>query len=170
MKTRLRLIAAISVLCLAAMTGTALAAHESNNRFDFQPRAAAPDGDGRGVSNYLAGASTEDNELWNSNVRVSGLAPNTLYTFWAENGNDTREPETAPMGDKAVCSFTTDDRGRGGCQRTKHNEPALAIARIRVGDMNTFGPVALEARRTPMDADRKVDDGEIESVGGNRDK
>lgn len=165
MKTRLRLIGIISVLCLAATTGTALAAHESNNRFDFRSTALAPDGDGKGVSNYIAGASTEDNELWNSTVRVSGLAPNTRYTFWAENGNDVRDAQ-----DFAVCSFTTDPRGRGGCQRQRHNEPALAIARIRVGDMETFGPVALEARRMPMDADNKVDDGEIESSGGQRNR
>jgi len=167
---RLSLIASLCVIASGVFATSALAAHESNNRFDFRPTALAPDADGRGLSNYLAGASTEDNELWNSNVRVSGLAPNTLYTFWAENNNDTREPETAPMGDKAVCSFVTDKAGRGGCQRQKHNEPALAIARIRLGGMETFGAAVLEARRLPADADRKVDDGEIESSGGQRDR
>ena len=167
---RLPLITSLCLIASGAFASTALAAHESNNRFNFKPTAAAPGADGRGVSNYLAGASTEDNELWNSHVRVTGLAPGTRYTFWAENNNDTREPETAPMGDKAVCSFVTDKAGRGGCQRQKHNEPALAIARIRLGGMETFGAAVLEARRLPADADRKVDDGEIESSGGQRDR
>jgi len=74
------------------------------------------------------------------------------------------------MGDKAVCSFVTDDTGRGSCRNQKHNEPALAIARIRLGDMDVFGTPVLEARRLPADADRKVEDGEIESGGGNRDR
>ena len=86
-----------------------LAAHESNSRFNFKPTDAAAGADGRGVSNYLAGASTEDNELWNSHVQVTGL-------------------------------------------------------------MDVFGTPVLEARRLPVDADRKVEDGEIESGGGNRDR
>lgn len=159
------IIAGVVAAGVATAAPAALAAHESNNRFDFKATAAAPGADGRGVSNYVAGASSPDDELWNSHVRVSGLAPNTRYTFWAENGNTVREPA-----DTAVCSFVTDAAGRGGCQRTKHNEPALAIARIRLGDEQTFGTVVLEARRMPADADNKVDDGEIESSGGNRDK
>ncbi|HEV2769848.1 MAG TPA: hypothetical protein VGV40_06650 [Solirubrobacteraceae bacterium] len=159
------LVAAVSTAALA-VPAVALAAHESNNRFDLAPTGSAPsEADGRGVSNYVAGASSEQNELWNSHVRVSGLAPNTRYTLWAENANDARDPQ-----DLAICSFTTDERGRGGCNRTKHNEPALAIARVRLGDESTFGAAVLEARRAPADADRKVDDGEIESVGGNRDR
>jgi len=167
---RLPLITSLCLIASGAFATTALAAHESNNRFNFKPSAAAPGADGRGVSNYLAGASTKDNELWNSHVRVTGLAPGTRYTFWAENNNDTFQPATVPMGDKAVCSFVTDDAGRGSCRRQKHNEPALAIARIRLGDMDVFGTPVLEARRLPVDADRKVEDGEIESGGGNRDR
>lgn len=167
---RLPLLASLCVIASGVFAASALGAHESNNRFDFKPTAAGAGSDGRGVSNYIAGASTDDNELWNSNVRVSGLKPSTLYTFWAENNNDTREPETAPMGDKAVCSFVTDKAGRGGCRRQRHNEPALAIARIRRGDGQSFGPAVLEARRMPSDADKKVDDGEIESTGGTRNR
>ncbi|MEJ7893742.1 MAG: hypothetical protein WKF94_14005 [Solirubrobacteraceae bacterium] len=163
---RLAVLSSSCVIASAAFAAAALGAHESNNRFDFKPTAAASGADGSGVSNYIAGASTPDNELWNSSVRTSGLAPNTLYTFWAENNNDTFEPTI----DKAVCSFTTDAGGRGGCQRQQHNEPALAIARIRLGGMETFGAAVLEARRMPADADNKVDDGDIESSGGQRDK
>ena len=145
---RLPLITSLCLIASGAFASTALAAHESNNHFNFKPTAAAPGADGRGVSNYLAGASTKDNELWNSHVRVTGLAPGTRYTFWAENNNDTFQG-TVPMGDKAVCSFVTDDAGRGSCRRQKHNEPALAIARIRLGDMDVFGTPVLEARRLP---------------------
>lgn len=159
------LAATLAMASLLATAGVAFAAHESSNRFDFKPVAAAPTADGGGISNYIAGASTPENELWNSSVRSNGLTPSTTYTFWAENNNDTFEPAV----DTAVCSFTTDANGNGGCVRTKHNEPALAIARIRLGDATTFGTTALEARRIPMDADNKVDDGEIESSGGNRD-
>ncbi len=60
--------------------------------------------------------------------------------------------------------------GSGNCVRTQHDEPALAIARIRPGEESVFGVPVLEARGIPMDADRKVDDGEIESFGANRDK
>jgi hypothetical protein len=159
------IIVGLAAAGIAVAAPAALAAHESNNRFDFKPTATASGADGRGVSNYIAGASTEDDELWNSNVRVSGLAPATRYTFWAENANDTRDAM-----DTAVCSFVTDANGRGGCRRTKHNEPALAIARIRLGDETAFGSAVLEARRMPLDADGKVDDGEIESSGANRNK
>jgi len=165
MKARL-LAVSVAMAALLAFAGVAFAAHESSNRFDLSPTAAAPGADGNGVSNYLAGASTPDNELWNSTVRVAGLAPNTTYTFWAENNNDTFEPTM----DFPVCSFTTDANGNGNCVRTRHNEPALAIARIRLGEESVFGVPVLEARRIPMDADRKVDDGEIESSGANRDK
>lgn len=163
---RFKLLAStLAMASLLATAGVAFAAHESRNRVDFKPVAAAPTADGGGVSNYIAGASTPENELWNTTVRASGLMPSTTYTFWANN-NDIFEPAV----DTAVCSFTTDANGNGGCVRTKHNEPALAIARIRLGDAATFGPTALEARRIPMDADNKVDDGEIESSGGNRDR
>lgn len=162
---RLSLIASSCLAASGMFAASASAAHESNNRFDFAPTAAAPGADGRGVSNYIAGASSEEAEVWNSNVRVTGLAANTRYTFWAENNNDVRDAQ-----DKAVCSFVTNAAGRGRCAEQKHSEPALAIARIRLGGEETFGTTVLEARRAPSDADRKVDDGEIESVGGNRSK
>jgi hypothetical protein len=65
---RLPLITSLCLIASGAFASTALAAHESNNCFDFKPTAAAPGADGRGVSNYLAGAFTDDNELWNSHV------------------------------------------------------------------------------------------------------
>ena len=154
----------------------AFAAHESNNLFDLKPvGTVAPQGDGRGVSTYLAGASSEDNELWNSRVRVTGL-PAGVYTLWAENNNDTFEPTTpatlaaGQMTDFAICTFTVKAKGTGTCKARKHNEPALARVRVRQGTADTFGAAVLEALRTPADADRKVDDGEIESRGGNRAK
>jgi hypothetical protein len=52
---RLPLITSLCLIASGAFASTALAAHESNNRFDFKPTAAAPGADGRGVRNYLAG-------------------------------------------------------------------------------------------------------------------
>ena len=139
-----------------------LAAHTSNNRFDLRDLTGAG-ADGKGVSNYIAGQDrSQGEEVWNSHVRVSGLAPGT-YTLWAENANDTFEPAV----DTAICSFTVTENGNGGCHNNHHAEPALAFARIRTGDGTSAAPVfgakVLEASGAAgNDPDNKVQDGQIE--------
>lgn len=148
----------IMVVAGVAGSGVAMAAHESTNLFDLAVVTAPAGADGSGFSNYISGRSSE-NEVWNSRVRVTGLLPNTLYTFYAEGGGTQT----------AICSFTTDADGDGSCRRNFHPEPGLAFARIRLGENNPTGAIALQASRNPADADHQVEDGEIESFGGNRD-
>ena len=148
--------AAVLALLLTA-TGGALAGHESNNRFDLAPTADGPAGaDGDGVSNYVKGKSKRGQEVWNSAVDVTGLAPNTAYSFWAENANGVIDGQ-----DTLVCAFTTDAVGAGDCSATFHPEPAFARATIRVGEP---GAVVLLASGS-TDEDNMVDDGEIERRG-----
>lgn len=146
-------------LASAAIALPALAAHESNNRFDLAPTPAAPAADGAGFSNWIKGQEqAQGNDVWHSRVTVTGLQAGTDYTFYAENA-----PATVQT---AVCVLTTSPQGDGTCDARFHTEPALAAARIRLGDTNPAGTIVLVATGTEVGSpDNKVEDGEIERYG-----
>jgi hypothetical protein len=153
-----------AAIVLAGLVVTAIAlpvraAHESNNRFDLAPTAAAPGADGAGFSNWIKGQDqAKGQDVWHSRVTVSGLQAGTDYTFYAENA-----PATVQT---AVCTLTTSSRGTGSCDARFHEEPALAAARIRLGNANPAGVIVLAATGTEVgSADNKVEDGEIERYG-----
>lgn len=141
---------AVTAGLLFGAVGTAQAAHEANNKFDLAATAAAPGADGGGRVNYVAG-----NEGWRNAVQVTGLTPNTSYT-WVGIGMGTTMTN--------ICTFTTDASGAGSC--TSRVDPTLGRTEIRE---SATGTVVLRAAGS-TDADNTVEDGEIERRGSNRDK
>jgi hypothetical protein len=91
---------AIAAVALLGIASPASAAHFGNNKAELT--GTAPDSaiTGTATVNYSEGRGT-----FNGTTRVSGLEPNTEYTFRV-NG--------APDGQK-ICTFTTDANGAGGC-------------------------------------------------------
>lgn len=129
---RLLSVSVLSALVLAVFAGSALAAHDSNNKFDLAPGPAGPSGaDGSGFSNYNSEADT-----WDSRVDVSGLDPG-LYTFYAEGPDPDNEDVTS----KTPISVLEVMEG-GGAQfvtASNHAEPALATVNIRAGNGDPTG-------------------------------
>ena len=137
-----KLIALLGLVALLAVPATALAAHESNNKLVFAPVAGslAPDGAGNGVINYIKGISEEEPDTaWSSAFRFSGLAPDTAYTVVV------RGRFAAPTVFSAICEFTTNANGIGGCQSRFTGLQRLAIAQLRLGGVG--GTSVLQATR-----------------------
>ena len=150
MARRITLLMVSAVAALALVAGPASAAHEANNRFDMAATTAElPTADATGLSNYSAG-----NDGWNNQVRASGLAPSTTYT-WVGIAMGTASE---------ICSFTTDEAGTGSCRSDVNSR--LGATEIRLGDV--AGPTVLRATAS-TDDDNTVDDGEIERRGTQRD-
>jgi len=142
---------AIAVLAVAA---PAFAVHEANNQFDLAVVAGTGQAgsDGSGYSNFIKGGATGngDGDVWQNYVQVTGLKPNTTYTWVGiAMGNASQ-----------VCSFTTDASGSGSCSSTVNSR--LGSTEIREGGVAGV-PVLRAVGST--DDDGKVEDGEIERRG-----
>lgn len=128
----------------------ALALHESNNALTFAPVAGSPspDASGRGVINYVKGASTDEPDtVWTSSLHFVGLAPDATYSV------------TLFSRDGAICTFTSDANGRGSCENTFVSLPRLGIAQLLLG--GDAGTPVLQATRQS----RASGPGEIVSRG-----
>ncbi len=137
-----KLIALLGLAALLALPATAFAAHESNNKLVFAPVAgsSAPEGAGSGVINYIKGISEEEPDTaWSSAFRFSGLAPDTAYTVVV------RGQFADPTVFSAICEFTTNTNGIGGCQSKFTGLQRLAIAQLRLGGVG--GTPVLQATR-----------------------
>jgi hypothetical protein len=137
-----KLIALLGLVALLALPATAFAAHESNNSLVFDPVAGspAPDSAGAGVINYIKGISEEEPDTaWSSAFRFSGLAPDTTYTVVV------RGRFADPTVFSAICEFPTNAAGVGACQSQFTGLERLAIAQLRLGDVN--GMPVLQATR-----------------------
>lgn len=137
-----KLIALLGLVALLAVPATALAAHESNNKLVFAPVAGslAPDGAGSGVINYIKGISEEEPDTaWSSTFRFSGLTPDTAYAVVV------RGRFADPSVFSAICEFTTNGSGSGGCQSQFTGLQRLAIAQLRLGGVG--GTPVLQATR-----------------------
>ena len=137
-----KFIALLGLVALLAVPATALAAHESNNKLVFAPVAGSPalDGAGSGVINYIKGISEkEPDTAWSSAFRFSGLAPDTAYTVVV------RGRFADPAVFSAICEFTTNASGIGGCESQFTGLLRLAIAQLRLGGAN--GAPVLQATR-----------------------
>lgn len=141
-------VATIAAMLLTGLAAAAFGAHESENRIDLKPTSGNTNGGGYStfVPKYKA---------WNSAIRVRGLTPKTLYTFYAEGTVDNLPSQTP------ICVFRTGRLGGGYCAAIRHAEPALAVATIRLGNGNPLGEVVLEARGS-TDKDCRLENGEIE--------
>lgn len=151
---RLLVVVGTMAFVVAAFSGTALAAHDSNNEFDLAPGPAGPTGaDGSGYSNYNPDADT-----WDSRVDVSGLEPG-LYTFYAEGP----DPDDESITSKTPISVLEVMQG-GQAQfvtASNHAEPALATVNVRAGNGVPNGEVVLTATASEDD-NMSVEDGELE--------
>ena len=131
------------------LSGSALAVHEANNRFNMRSvTAELPTADATGISSFAAGSNS-----WTNEVSTTGLAPETSYT-WVGIAQGTAS---------TICSFTTDTSGSGSC--TSDVNSRLGATEIRTGDQN--GTPVLRADAS-TDDDNKVEDGEIERRGTKR--
>jgi hypothetical protein len=84
------------------------------NRLLFEPVGilSPPDSIGRGVIDYQGG--DDPNSQWRATVRFSGLRANAGFVVmlkgrYGDNGSDDARALTP------LCSFQTNDAGRGGC-------------------------------------------------------
>lgn len=158
---RLLVVVGTMAFMVAAFSGTALAAHDSNNKFDLAPGPAGPAGaDGSGFSNYNSNADT-----WDSRVDVSGLEPG-LYTFYAEGPDPDDETVTSKTG---IGVLEVMDGGQSQfVTSSNHAEPALATVNIRAGNGVPNGDIVLTATASEDD-NMTVEDGELERypVGSN---
>lgn len=139
---------------------TALAAHESNNRLTYTPVAgsASPDASGRGVINFVKGASGEEPDTkWTSSFRFSGLLGDTTYTVIVK-GRFAVATESS-----AICSFTTTTSGNGGCTARFTGLRRLAVSQLVTGDSAAGVPVLQATRQAVL-----AGPGSITSRGGCR--
>jgi len=149
---------ALYVLFVAAFLGglaalPALASHEGNNKLTFAPVAGSlsPDASGAGVVNYVKGQSTEEPDTaWTSSFHFAGLAPETTYTVVL----------FAFGVPKAVCAFTSNENGHGGCTSTFTSLDRFGSAQLRLGG-GSGTPVLQATRHSTGD----VGPGEIISHG-----
>lgn len=154
---------AFIVLILAAVVSVSAFAHHlaSNNRLTFAATAdsLSPDAGGMGTVNYLPGTSDEDDEsaMLNASFTFMGLEPHMFYTVVVRAAFS--EDQTSF---DAICSFTTNAAGTGGCQTQIVGLLHLQVAQLRLGDEN--GPVVLQATREGFGPGP----GMIESRGGCR--
>jgi len=146
------LIGVLAVAIFAVAAPAAFAVHEANNQFDLAVTATGPAGaDGSGSSNFIKGGTQGGNgPVWKNRVEVSGLKPNTMYT-WVGIAMGTAS---------SICSFTTDASGSGGCESGVNSR--LGSTEIREGGVAGI-PVVRAVSST--DDDNKVEDGEIERRG-----
>ena len=154
-----RLFALVGLVMLLALPASALAAHESNNKLTFAPVAGSPSPDaaGGGVINYIKGISGEEPDTaWSSSFRFNGLAPATAYTVVVRG----RFADATAF--SAICDFTTNGAGSGGCQSNFLGLQRLAIAQLRLGGVG--GTPVLQATRQAVVAGP----GAITSDGGCR--
>ena len=146
------LIGVLAVAIFAVAAPAAFAVHEANNQFDLAVTATGPAGaDGSGSSNFIKGGTQGGNgPVWKNRVEVSGLKPNTMYT-WVGIAMGTAS---------SICSFTTDASGSGGCESGVNSR--LGSTEIREGGV---AGIPLLRAVSSTDDDNKVEDGEIERRG-----
>lgn len=96
------------------VTGTALAAHNGNNKAELSGV-----GIGTAVVNYSEGQGT-----FNGTVAVSGLASNTSYSFYVTGAG-------AGAAGRLICSGTSDSSGMFTCSEQKLGLPGFTTAQVR---------------------------------------
>jgi len=165
---RLSAVAGLAAVPMLALAPTAFAAHESNNRLDFDAVGTST-ADGAGTINYVKGASdgTEENSVWQQSLRFTGLEPGT-YSVVVKKGDGDGE-QVPGSRDRTICTFTATDSGTGSCTGRFLELRALAVAQLQ----NNLGQVVAQATRTgaPNPSGGKFTTaapGEITSKGGCR--
>ncbi|MEO5634358.1 hypothetical protein [Gaiella sp.] len=111
--SRTSLVALLSLAALA-VTGTALAAHNGNNKAELSGV-----GTGTAVVNYSEGQGT-----FNGTVAVSGLAANTDYSFYVTGAG-------AGAAGRLICSGVSTNSGAFACSEQKLPLPGFTTAQVR---------------------------------------
>src|SRR5262249_34346883 len=117
-----RQVVAILVGLLTLLAGHAVPAaaqdaeigYFGTNNLVFAPIGASslPDASGKGIIDYQGG--NEPQSQWRATFRFSGLAADTTYTVAIKGRfGDPGSSDTSAM--TSLCSFQTDDTGRGNC-------------------------------------------------------
>jgi hypothetical protein len=118
---------AVAAVALLGIASPASAAHNGNNKAELVGDGVT----GTAIVNYSEGTGT-----FNGTTRVSGLEPDTEYTFRV-NG---------PAGPQTICTFTTDANGAGGCSEQGLTLGGFGRAEI-VDDTNTVVASGIFERR-----------------------
>ncbi|MDQ3380098.1 MAG: hypothetical protein M3546_07220 [Actinomycetota bacterium] len=121
---------AAAFAALLVLAGAALAAHNGNNRAELVGVGAEADASGVAIVNYSEGQGD-----FNGNVTVSGLMPNTVYSFYVVSPAGVT---IAPF----VCTGTSDAAGVFTCSAQHRVLPGFATAQIRLGTAATGTVVA----------------------------
>ena len=111
--SRTYLVALLSLAALA-VTGTALAAHNGNNKAELSGV-----GTGTAVVNYSKGQGT-----FNGTVTVSGLMANTGYSFFVTGAGAGAEG-------RLICSGTSNSSGTFTCSAQRLRLPGFTTAQVR---------------------------------------
>ncbi|MCC7023666.1 MAG: hypothetical protein IT338_12630 [Thermomicrobiales bacterium] len=145
---------ALAALIMAAGAPAAVAQeidYFGTNRLEFAPvSSVAKDAIGKGVIDYRGGI--EPNSRWRGSFRFSGLEPYTTYIVLikgrASATNPTDDNSDAPdeQSSDGLCSFKTDDTGKGSCFWYFSGLARLNVVQLREGD--TKGARVMQAMRS----------------------
>lgn len=165
---RVSAVAGLAVVPMLALAPTAFAAHESNNRLDFDAVGMST-ADGAGTINYVKGASdgTEENSVWQQSLRFTGLEPGT-YSVVVKRGEGDLE-EAPGTRDRTICTFTATDSGTGSCTGRFLELRALAVAQLQDEDRKVVAQATRTGATNPNGGKfTTAAPGEITSRGGCR--
>jgi hypothetical protein len=120
------------------------------NRLEFVPVGSmASDATGKGVIDYRGG--DEPDSRWRGSFRFSGLAANTTYVVMikgrasaTDTNDDSDAPDNQPL--DGLCSFTTDDTGKGSCFWYFSGLARLNVVQLRENDLK--GARVMQAMRS----------------------
>jgi hypothetical protein len=137
----------IAMLLVGISPATAQAqdlGHFGKNRLRFSAVAPSllPDATGTGIVDYKGGR--EPSSHWRASFRFTGLEAGASYTVVIRGrfgAAGSREADSFTP----LCSFQTDDAGRGGCFWYFRGLARLNLVQLRTGDEN--GAPVLGARR-----------------------
>jgi len=154
---------AAGLLVLAALTVPAAAhaqgAEQVDYRYDFRSDFVVPDGSGTTTFDEASGG-------FDTEVTTTRLEPLTRYTIFVQGAVGAER--------FAVCSYTTDAMGAGGCQAQDQQLPTferiVSFITGPQGGVVPMPPFELQEQAPPLEADRSTDDddevadGEIEAA------
>jgi hypothetical protein len=132
------------------------------NRLQFAVVGNAPvDATGKGIIDYRGG--DEPSSSWRASFRFSGLDAGATYTVvvrgrFGEAGSDEATAFTP------LCSFTTNDNGRGSCFWYFRGLARLNVVQLRAGDEN--GARVMQASRSDSGAGSITTEANRYSPGG----
>ncbi len=131
----------VALLSLAALavTGTALAAHNGNNKAELSGAGGVT---GTAVVNYAEGQGA-----FNGTITVSGLTPDTSYSFYVSGAG-------AGAAGRLICSGTSSSSGTFTCSEQKLVLPGFTTAQVRTSDGAVVASGTFERRGNCRDPEQ----------------